>query len=145
MIDGPAQIHGTLPRGVRFSDGCTFGACVTRVIAGRGIRRFLTDGNTGKQAAENIWRRLRTLNSLILVVFLEARINWSTVENARRRQRTFYPLVSSKALGSGASSGSQTQRIGMLAGERSVVSLKKFSFYIVKWIRDFPAFLCFVR
>jgi len=44
-----------------------------------------------------------------------------------------YSLVSSKALvalGSGAGPVSQTQRIRMLVGERSVVSLKRASFYV---------------
>jgi len=63
---------------------------------------------------------------------IEERLERPTAENARRRQRTLYPLVLSKTrftLESGASSVSQTQRIRMLAGERSDFSLKKSSSY----------------
>jgi len=113
---------------------------------------------------------LRTLNPLILAVSLKAGIERSTVENARQRQKTLYPLVSSKArrgtidcqecsaeaknecstpletrfaLGSGAGSVLQTQRIRMLVGERSEIFLKRLSFYIVK-IACFPTLLGFV-
>jgi len=60
-------------------------------------------------------------------------------------QVTPYPLVSPKArvaLGSGAGSGSQTQWIGMLAGERSIFSLKRPSFYTkeIAWFKDFRRF-----
>jgi len=85
--------------------------------------------------AENARWRQRTLYPPCLVggSGIEERLERSTVENSRQRQRTLYLLVSSKALvvlGSGAGSVSQTQRIRMLAGERSEVSLKRASFYI---------------
>jgi len=132
---------------------------------------FKQAGMQESTAAENARRRLRTLNPLILAVSLKAGIERSTVENARQRQKTLYPLVSSKArrgtidcqecsaeaknecstpletrfaLGSGAGSVLQTQRIRMLVGERSEIFLKRLSFYIVK-IACFPALLGFVR
>jgi len=95
--------------GVRFSDGRTFGACVARVIASarRGIRRFWTDGNAGKHGCRE--RSTEAENALSLGL-----------------------VEGSFALGSGAGSGSQTQRIGMLAGEWSEIFLKRFLFYTVK-------------
>jgi len=121
------------------------------------------------------WRRAqlpRTLGGgwehsapLVLAVFLEARIERSTVENSRRRQRTFYPLVSSKARKRNGLSGwlSRTldrgrecstpwsrRRLGcsrkrsrLLAGERSEVKflLKRLPFYIAtRMFGDFRRF-----
>jgi len=97
-------------------------------------------------------------NALVLAVSLEAKIERSTVENARQRQRTLYPLVSSKArrfrrgeqrvsyrerstpwflldsfvLENGVGSELQTQRFGMLADKRSEVFPERLSFYTEK-------------
>jgi len=106
-------------------------------------------------AAENVRWRLRTLNALVLAVSLEAGIERSTAENARRRQRMLYSLASPKVrrsrnglsgrlprtLGGGRERStppwfrrlvSQIQRIGMLAGEQSEIFFKRSSFYMVK-------------
>jgi len=81
--------------GVRFSERLC-GACVARGIAsaGRGVRELWMQEST---AAENVRWRLRVPNPLVLTVFLATRIERPSVENARRRQVTSYPLVSSEA------------------------------------------------
>jgi len=96
----------------------------------RGVRRLERRERRKNTAAENSRRRLRTLNLLVLAVSLGSgaidcrersaetenvlppylvegsesvkRLEWPTAENTRRRQRTLYPLVSSKALALGS-------------------------------------------
>jgi len=122
--------------GVRFPDDRTFGTCMARRIASawRGIRRLWTGGNAGNHSCRERSAEAENAQPLVLVESLEAEIERSTVENARRRQKMLYLLVSKAcfALGSGAGSVSQIQRIGMLADERREIFLKRFPFYTVK-------------
>jgi len=137
------EAENTQPPGsCRVPVGLGLSVRLSRMLDGSGERpipSFLVEGSMEQRlerpTAENARRRQRTLYPRVSSEAQRESQKRSTVENARQGQRTLYLLVSPKALGArgnGAGSGSQTQRIEMLAGERSVFSLKRSLFYTRK-------------